>query len=110
MLAGKIAAARGDFDRAIAHLERTVRLEDSLVYTEPSEFHFPPRHALGAVLLEAGRPSEAETVTGRTFAGTRIMGELSSVFCRRFAHKAKQRMPHSWKRVSRKRGRGQTSN
>ena len=62
MLAGKIAAARGDFDRAIAHLERSVRLEDSLVYTEPSEFHFPPRHALGAVLLEAGRPLEAETV------------------------------------------------
>jgi len=37
---------------AITHLERAVRLEDSLVYTEPSEFHFPPRHALGAVLLE----------------------------------------------------------
>ena len=32
------------------------------MYTEPSEFHFPPRHALGAVLLEAGRPMEAETV------------------------------------------------
>ena len=62
MLAGEIAAARGDFDRAVAHLERSVRLEDSLVYTEPSEFHFPPRHALGAVLLEAGRPLEAETV------------------------------------------------
>jgi tetratricopeptide (TPR) repeat protein len=62
MLAGEIAAARGDFDRAIAHLERSVRLENGLVYTEPSEFHFPPRHALGAVLLEAGRPSEAETV------------------------------------------------
>jgi len=24
--------------------------------------HYPPRHALGAVLLEAGRPAEAETV------------------------------------------------
>jgi tetratricopeptide (TPR) repeat protein len=62
VLAGEIAAARGDFERAIAHLERAVRLEDSLVYTEPSEFHFPPRHALGAILLEAGRPAEAETV------------------------------------------------
>jgi tetratricopeptide (TPR) repeat protein len=62
VLAGEIAAARGDFDRAIAHLERAVRLEDGLVYTEPSEFHFPPRHALGAILLEAGRPAEAETV------------------------------------------------
>jgi tetratricopeptide (TPR) repeat protein len=62
MLQGEIAAARGDFESAIAHLERAVRLEDSLVYTEPSEFHYPPRHALGAVLLEAGRPAEAETV------------------------------------------------
>ncbi|CAN5804536.1 hypothetical protein BH20ACI3_BH20ACI3_41700 [soil metagenome] len=47
---------------AVAHLERAVRLEDALVYTEPAEFHYPPRHALGAVLLEANRPAEAETV------------------------------------------------
>jgi hypothetical protein len=32
------------------------------VYTEPSEWHYPPRHALGAALLEAGRAAEAETV------------------------------------------------
>ena len=62
VLAGEIAAARGDFDKAIAHLDRAVRLEDSLVYTEPFEFHFPPRLALGAVLLSAGRANEAETV------------------------------------------------
>ncbi|HEY8550675.1 MAG TPA: hypothetical protein VIL35_12020 [Vicinamibacterales bacterium] len=62
VLAGEIAAARGDFQAAINHLELAVRLEDALVYTEPSEFHFPPRLALGAVLLEAGRPAEAETV------------------------------------------------
>ena len=62
MLAGEIAAAKGEFDKAIAHLERAVRLEDALVYTEPSEWAFPPRHSLGAVLLEAGRPAEAETV------------------------------------------------
>ena len=40
----KIAAAKKDYTTAIAHLEKAVRLEDSLVYTEPSEFHFPPRH------------------------------------------------------------------
>lgn len=62
MLAGEIAAARGQFDQAIAHLERAVRLEDALIYTEPLEFHFPPRLALGAILLESGRPAEAETV------------------------------------------------
>jgi tetratricopeptide (TPR) repeat protein len=62
MLAGEIAAARGNYDAALAHLDRAVRLEDALVYTEPAEFHYPPRHALGAVLLEAGRAAEAETV------------------------------------------------
>jgi len=62
VLAGEIAAARGNFDLAVAHLDRAVRLDDSLVYTEPAEFHYPPRHALGAILLEAGRASEAETV------------------------------------------------
>ena len=62
VLTGEIEAAKKNYDSAVAHLERAVRLEDALVYTEPSEFHFPPRQALGAVLLEAGRPGEAETV------------------------------------------------
>jgi tetratricopeptide (TPR) repeat protein len=62
VLAGELAAARRDYATAIAHLERAVRLEDGLVYTEPAEWHYPPRHALGAVLLEAGRATEAETV------------------------------------------------
>ena len=62
VLSGEIAAAKKNFDAAVAHLERAVRLEDALVYTEPSEFHYPPRHALGAILLAANRPAEAETV------------------------------------------------
>ncbi len=62
VLAGEIAAARGNFGQAIAHLERAVRLEDALIYTEPFEFNAPPRLTLGAILLEAGHPAEAETV------------------------------------------------
>jgi tetratricopeptide (TPR) repeat protein len=62
VLGGELAAARGEHERAIPLLERAVRLEDGLVYTEPSEWHFPPRHALAAALLGAGRPDEAETV------------------------------------------------
>ena len=42
VLAGEIAAAKKNYDEAIPHLERAVRLEDALVYTEPAEFHFPP--------------------------------------------------------------------
>jgi tetratricopeptide (TPR) repeat protein len=62
VLAGEIAAKRKDYDKAIAHLERAVRIEDGLVYTEPEEWHYPARQALGAVLLDAGRAKEAETV------------------------------------------------
>ena len=62
VLGGEIAAARRQYDKAIARLEKAVRLEDALVYTEPSEWHYPPRHTLGAILLEAGRAAEAETV------------------------------------------------
>jgi tetratricopeptide (TPR) repeat protein len=62
VLLGEIAAAKKDYNDAVAHLETAVRLEDALVYTEPSEFHYPPRHALGAVLLAANRAPEAETV------------------------------------------------
>ncbi|HEV7241345.1 MAG TPA: hypothetical protein VGQ36_19085 [Thermoanaerobaculia bacterium] len=62
VLRGELAAARGEDDKAIAHIEKAVRLEDALVYTEPSEWHYPPRHLLGALLLDAGRAAEAETV------------------------------------------------
>jgi tetratricopeptide (TPR) repeat protein len=62
VLAGEIAAAKKNYDAAISHFERAVRLEDALVYTEPSEWHYPPRQALASILLEAGRPAEAETV------------------------------------------------
>jgi len=62
VLGGEIDSANKKYDTAIAHLERAVRLEDALVYTEPAEFHYPPRLSLGAILLAAGRPAEAETV------------------------------------------------
>ncbi len=62
VLTGEIAFARAQFDQAILHLDKAVRLEDALQYTEPAEFQFPPRLALGAMLLTIGRAEEAETV------------------------------------------------
>lgn len=62
VLRAEIASARGDSDQAIAGAEKAVRMEDALIYTEPSEWHYPPRHLLGALLLDAGRAAEAETV------------------------------------------------
>ena len=62
VVAGEIAAKRKDWERAIRHLDRAVRFEDSLIYQEPADWHAPARQNLGAVLLEAGRADEAETV------------------------------------------------
>ena len=62
VVAGEIDAKKGNYDLALYHLGRAVRLEDSLVYNEPPSWYFPTRHILGAVLLDAGRPVEAEVV------------------------------------------------
>jgi tetratricopeptide (TPR) repeat protein len=62
VVAGEIAAARKDWDRAILHLDRAIRYEDLLIYQEPADWHAPVRQTLGAVLLDAGRPEEAEAV------------------------------------------------
>ncbi|GAB5495014.1 MAG: hypothetical protein Phyf2KO_00940 [Phycisphaerales bacterium] len=59
---GEIAYREGRLDVAIRKLKEAVELEDQLTYDEPPAWMTPPRHALGAVLLEAGRYSEAESV------------------------------------------------
>ncbi len=62
VLAGHIAAAKGDLSRAIDHLREAARLEDTLVYGEPPEWTVPVRQELGILLLKAGRLDEAEQV------------------------------------------------
>jgi len=62
VLAGEIAADRGNSDASVIYLKQAVELEDSLNYTEPKDWYLPPRQTLGAVLLEAGKAAEAEQV------------------------------------------------
>lgn len=62
MLNGELEYRRGSFDKAFAHLRRSVELEDALPYDEPWGWMQPTRHALGALLLEQGRLDEAEAV------------------------------------------------
>lgn len=58
----ELAAARGETDAAVAALREAVAIEDGIPYDEPPGWHAPVRQTLGAVLLDAGRAAEAETV------------------------------------------------
>jgi len=62
ILLGEQAAAAKDYPKAISLLEKAVRMQDGLMYTEPPDWYYPVRHSLGAVLLEAGLPKEAEVI------------------------------------------------
>jgi tetratricopeptide (TPR) repeat protein len=62
MLIGEIALAENRIPEAIAGLALAVKAEDALTYDEPPDWVMPVRHALGAVLIKAGRGVEAEAV------------------------------------------------
>ncbi len=62
ILAGEISREEGNTDEAIASFERAVEIEDGLRYDEPEPLPFAVRDWLGAILLEADRPAEAEAV------------------------------------------------
>jgi tetratricopeptide (TPR) repeat protein len=59
MMRGEVAYGRGAYDEAFEHLRRAAALDDALPYDEPWGWMHPPRHALGALLLEQGRVEEA---------------------------------------------------
>jgi tetratricopeptide (TPR) repeat protein len=60
VLEGELAAKQGKTDEAIGHFTVAIGIEDSLHYDEPSDWTLPVRQNLGAVLLAAGRASDAE--------------------------------------------------
>ncbi|HEY8198110.1 MAG TPA: hypothetical protein VIG04_14120 [Gemmatimonadales bacterium] len=59
-LQGEMAAKRGRTDEAVKYLKTAIAGEDELTYDEPPPWYLPIRQRLGAVLLQAGRPVEAE--------------------------------------------------
>jgi len=61
-LAGENALRQGDHETAVRALEEAVAYQDGLAYVEPPTWHYPVRQSLGAALLAAGRPVEAEGV------------------------------------------------
>jgi tetratricopeptide (TPR) repeat protein len=62
MLAGEILYRQGKLDEAVAALKAAIQREDRLPYSEPPDWFQPVRHALAAVLMDAGRYAQAEAV------------------------------------------------
>jgi len=61
VLEAKLATVTKSKD-AIALWTEAVALEDKSAYSEPADWFYPVRHYLGAALLAAGKPKEAEAV------------------------------------------------
>ena len=62
MLLGELEYHKGSHETAFEHLREAVERSDSLHYSEPWPWMHPPRHALGALLMEQGQHTEAEKV------------------------------------------------
>ncbi|EAR02003.1 tetratricopeptide repeat protein [Maribacter sp. HTCC2170] len=62
VVAGELAALKGDVSNAIEHLENAVIFEDGLTYTEPAAWHIPTRQNLGAILMKDKKFAEAEKI------------------------------------------------
>ena len=62
MMMGELEYRKGNYDAAFDCLEKAALLDDNLHYSEPWAWMHPPRHALGALLLEQDRVGEAEQV------------------------------------------------
>ncbi|WP_103761467.1 hypothetical protein [Roseovarius confluentis] len=62
MMQGEVAFKSGRREEGLEHLRRAVALDDGLEYEEPWSWPQPTRHALGALLMEAGKLEEAEAI------------------------------------------------
>jgi tetratricopeptide (TPR) repeat protein len=103
-LQGEIAARRKRFPEAIHLLEEAVKSEDGLHYDEPADWQLPTRHLLGAVLLEAGKPQQAEAAYREDLVrnpdnGWALSGLLKSLRARRqkaAAAEVEKRLAKAW--------------
>jgi tetratricopeptide (TPR) repeat protein len=109
VVAGRIAAARKDWEKATLHLDRAIRYEDALIYQEPHDWHAPVRQDLGRVLLAAGRPGEAEVVFWEDLKrnpgnGWSLSGLLEALQVQKKTEEAAQveaRLVKAWKNADR---------
>lgn len=70
VLEGRIEAAKGNIDQAVALFAEAVSAEDALTYMEPADWPTSTRQTLGAVLLSAKRFKEAQRIFREDLAKT----------------------------------------
>lgn len=104
LLAGEIASRVGHYPQAIARLKEALAIEADMPPAELPLWPIPIRHYLGAALLAAGRPSEAETVyrddlTRNPHNGWALFGLVTSLRAQekvREAEEAERRFKTAW--------------
>lgn len=106
-LDGEMLAKAEKFDESVAKLREAVAREDKLVYDEPPDWIQPVRHTLGAVLLRAGRPADAEEIYRQDLKvypenGWSLMGLRDALQAQHKSAEAaavNKRFKHQWSRA-----------
>jgi len=105
VLEAKFALSRRDRARAVECLRQAELREHALQYAEPPEWIIPVRESLGAVLMAAGEPAEAERVfraelATHTRSGRSLFGLRESLKAQKkdyAAHLVDQEFQAAWK-------------
>jgi tetratricopeptide (TPR) repeat protein len=71
---GEIARNSGHIGKAVEAFRKAHDLEKTIPYTEPPYWHQPTSHILGAALLAAHKPAEAEAVYRDSLRSYRVDG------------------------------------
>ena len=74
VVAGRVAWAEGALNRAVTEFRSAVEIQDSLAYLEPPFCYNTKRQTLGAALIAAGKPAEAEAVFEASLAKVKDNG------------------------------------
>jgi tetratricopeptide (TPR) repeat protein len=106
ILRAELLMAEGKIDEGIAALETAVAAEDEIPYAEPEALPFAARHWLGAALLAANRPADAERVYREDLAdhprnGWSLHGLMQALTVQgktADAEKVRVQLAESWKR------------
>jgi predicted Zn-dependent protease len=107
ILEGELRLREGNAGAAIARLREAVAIEDGIPYNEPPVWHHPTRQILGAMLLEAGQPADAEAVYREDLkrfreSGWSLFGLHQSLLAQHRAHDAaevERRFARAWRRA-----------